>query len=92
MILLSMMSYNKFDEFLEKIGHDLAARRSISLNNLLQDVVHVYYNDYLYSDIRCIATLEKSLEFRQWPDSYEFVVSSIGMRAKYFFFIGGAIM
>ena len=76
------MSYNKFDKFLEKMSNDLAAKTTTLF---LENVIHVYYDDYLYTNIKNIATLDKPVDFHKWPNSYEFAVSGIGIRAKYFF-------
>ena len=76
------MSYDNFDKFLAKTSNDLATRINTPS---LENVIHLYYNDYLYTNIKNIATFNKPVNFHKWANGHEFIVSAVGIRTQYYF-------
>jgi hypothetical protein len=85
------MSYENFDKFLVKTSNDLATRINTPF---LENVIHLYYDDYLYMNIKNIATFNKPINFHKWTNGHVYcIVSAIGIREKYYFeFNGGEIL
>jgi hypothetical protein len=75
------MSYNKFDEFLIKMSNNLATKDIAFTENS----IHIYYDNYLYANIKNIATFDKPVNIYKWSYSHEFIVSGVGIRGKYYF-------
>ena len=75
------MSYNKFDTFLIKMSNDLP-RRKIPFP---ESIIHIYHDDYLYTNIKNLITFDKPVCLNQWSYSYEFTVSGISIRRKHSF-------
>ena len=75
------MSYNKFDKFLIKMSNDLP-RRTIPFP---ESTIHIYYDDYLYTDIKNIVTFDKPVCMNKWSYSHEFIISGMGLRGKFDF-------
>jgi hypothetical protein len=74
------MSYNKFEKFLIKLSNDLPTRTTFTENT-----IHIYYEDYLYANIKNIATFDKPITIHKWSASHEFIVSGVGLREKCYF-------
>jgi hypothetical protein len=75
------MYYNKFDKFLIKMSNDLPKRRI----PFPESIIHIYHDDYLYTNIKNLITFDKPVCLNKWSYSHEFIVSGINMRLKHSF-------
>jgi hypothetical protein len=75
------MYYNKFDKFLIKMSNDLPQRKI----PFPESIIHIYYDDYLYTNIKNIITFDKPVCLNKWSNTHEFSLSGIGIRRKYYF-------
>jgi hypothetical protein len=76
-----MLYYNKFDKFLIEMSNDLPQRKV----PFPESIVHIYYDDYLYTNIKNIITFDRPVCLNKWSNTHKFVLSGINIRRKYYF-------
>jgi hypothetical protein len=50
-----------------------------------ESIIHIYYDDYLYTDIKNIITFDKPVCLNKWSYAHEYILSAINIRRKYYF-------
>jgi hypothetical protein len=50
-----------------------------------ESIIHIYYDDYLYTNIKNIVTFDNPVCLNKWSDTHEFILSGISIRRKYYF-------
>ena len=80
-VVCKKMSYNKFDKFLIQMSNDLP-RRTLPYT---ESIIHIYYDDYLYTDIKNLVTFDNPVCLNKWSHSHRFIVSGINIRGKFYF-------
>ena len=50
-----------------------------------ESTIHIYYDDYLYANIKNIVTFDNPVCLNRWSYSHEFIISGINIRGKFYF-------